>query len=110
MSVATGIIKVLGRKLAELKPCKLTALQLSLGELSGIDRDSLRFALDTLLADVGYNGLDIRFELTPATFKCSACNWQGRLESLTLVCPECTGPELDIISGQDVYLERIEVE
>ena len=110
MSVATGIIKVLGGKLAELKPCKLKALHLSLGELSGIDRDSLSFALDTLLADAGYDGLEIRFELTPATFKCSACNWQGRLKSFTLVCPECDGRDLDIVAGQDVTLERIEVE
>ena len=110
MSVATGIIKVLSGKLSELGDCKLKALQLSLGELSGIDRDSLSFALDTLLADAGYNGVDIFFELAPATFECSACNWQGRLESLTLACPECAGRDLDIVAGQDVTLERIEVE
>ena len=76
--MATGIMNVLRSKLAEFVPCRLTALQLSLGELSGIDRDSLRFALDTLLADADHNGVEIRFEFTPATFKCSACSWQGR--------------------------------
>ena len=110
MSVATGIMNVLRSKLAEFASCRLTALQLSLGELSGIDRDSLRFALDTLLADADYKGDEIRFELTPATFKCSACNWQGRLESFVLTCPECAGQGLDIIAGQDVSLESIEVE
>jgi Zn finger protein HypA/HybF involved in hydrogenase expression len=92
-------MNVLRSKLTELDSCRLTALQLSLGELSGIDRDSLRFALDTLLADADYNGVGIRFEITPATFGCSACNWQGRLESFALTCPECTGQDLDIIAG-----------
>ena len=110
MSVATGIMNVLRSKLSKLASCRLTALQLSLGELSGIDRDSLRFALDTLLADADYNGVEIRFELVPATFKCSACNWQGRLESFVLTCPECAGQGLDITAGQDVSLESIEVE
>ncbi|NIA06593.1 MAG: hypothetical protein GWP14_02980 [Actinobacteria bacterium] len=110
MSVATGIMNVLHSKLSKLASCRLTALQLSLGELSGIDRDSLCFALDTLLADADYNGVEIRFELTPATFKCSVCNWQGRLESFALTCPECAGQDLDIIAGQDVTLEGIEVE
>ena len=110
MSVATGIMNVLRSKLAELTPCRLTALQLSLGEFSGVDRDSLRFALDTLLADADYKNVEIRFEITPATFKCSTCNWQGRLESFALTCPQCAGQDLDIIAGQDVSLESIEVE
>lgn len=110
MSVSTGIIKVLGKRLSELGDCELKALQLSLGELSGIDRESLSFALETLLADEGYNGVDIFFEFSPATFQCSACNWRGRLKGFALVCPECEGRDLDIIAGQDVTLERIEVE
>ena len=110
MSVATGIVNVVRSKLTELAPCRLTALQLSLGELSGIDRDSLRFALDTLLADADYNGVEVRFELSLAVFECSACNWQGPLESFALTCPECAGHDLDIIQGQDVSLESIEVE
>ena len=103
-------MKVLRSKLTELAPCKLTALELSLGELSGLDRDSLRFALDILLADAGLNGVEVRFEPAPVVFKCSGCNWQGQLDSFTLACPECNSPDLDIISGQDISLERIEIE
>ena len=35
----------------------------------------------------------------PAGFKCSSCGWQGELKDFTLACPECKGPDLDIISG-----------
>ena len=110
MSVATGIMNIVRGKLAELAPCRLTALQLSLGELSGIDKDSLRFALNTLLADADYTSVEIRFESVPVTFKCSACSWKGRLEGFALTCHECDGRDLDIIAGQDVSLESIEVE
>ena len=110
MSVASGIMKVLGKKLSEQGPCKLTALELVLGELSGIDRESLRFALDILLDEAGYHGVEVRFEPEPAVFKCSACGWQGRLEAFTLACPECNGRDLGIISGQDISLERIEID
>ena len=110
MSVANGIMKVLGSKLSEQGPCKLIALELVVGELSGIDRDSLSFALDTLLDEAGYKDVQVRFESAPADFKCSNCDWQGALKDFTLACPECKGPDLDIIAGQDVYLERMEVE
>ena len=110
MSVATSLMRVLSKKLVELAPCKLTALELTVGELSGIDRESLRFALDTLVTEAGYDGVELRFEPGPAVFACIACNWQGQLDSFTLVCPDCNGAALDIIAGQDVSLERIEIE
>ena len=110
MSVATSLMRVLSKKLAELAPCKLTALELTVGELSGIDRESLRFALDTLVTEAGYDGVELRFEPGPAVFACSACSWQGQLSSFTLACPKCNGPDLDIIAGQHVSLERIEIE
>lgn len=110
MSVAIGIMKVLAAKLREEGPCKLRSAELAVGELSGIDRDSLRFALDTLLDEAGYKDVQMRFEQVPAAFKCNNCGWGGRLKNYALVCPGCKGIDLDIISGQDVYLERIEVE
>jgi hydrogenase nickel incorporation protein HypA/HybF len=110
MAVATGIINVLRSKLSQLPPCKLIALELTIGKLSGIEEHSLRFALDTLLVDQGHTGVHLRFHDSPAVFKCTACQWQGQLENFTLLCPDCNGPELDIINGQDVILERIEVE
>ena len=110
MAVAAGIINVLRPKLSQLLPCKLIAMELAVGKLSGIEEHSLRFALDTLLVDQGHTGVHLRFRDSPSVFKCAACQWQGQLENFTLLCPDCNGPELDIINGQDVILERIEVE
>ena len=109
MSVAIGIMKVLKAKLTEEGPCELTAAKLAVGELSGIDRESLKFALDTLLDEEGHKDGELCLEQVPASFKCNGCGWGGQLKDYALVCPECKGGDLDIVSGQDVYLERIEV-
>ena len=110
MSVATGIINVLQSKLNDLDPCKLTAMDISIGQLAGIDESSLSFCLDTLLAERGFEPVQVRFESAPALFKCSACTWQGTPEDFTVKCPSCSQGELEIIGGRDVTLERIEVE
>ncbi len=110
MSVASGIVNVLSSKLGQLAPCKLIALELAVGKLSGIEEHTLRFALDTLLAGQGYADVQLRFHDSPAVFKRPACDWQGQIETFTLLCPHCQDGDLDIINGQDVILERIEVE
>ena len=110
MSVATGVVNVLSTKMGQLAPCKLIALELAVGKFSGIEEHSLRFALDTLLAGQGYADVQLRFHDSPAVFKCTACDWQGQIETFTLLCPQCQANDLDIINGQDVILERIEVE
>ena len=110
MSVASGIIKVLGAKLKEQGQCRLLAMVLAVGELSGIEEQSLRFALETLLAEQGFASVELRFEQVPAAFKCSACGWRGRPDKFTAVCPACGKGELEIIAGREVSLERIEIE
>ncbi len=110
MSVAAGIINVLDAQLKQLAPCKLIAMELAVGKLSGVDDESLKFALETLLVGQGQTGVLLRFRQSPALFKCTACHWQGQLEIFTLLCPDCSAGELDIIDGQDVILERIEIE
>ena len=102
-------MKVLQKKLAELGPCKLTALEVAVGERSGIGPESLQLALETLLAEQGYTGVEIRFESVLAEFECQACSmWKGREE--TVICPLCGEGTVFIVAGQDVTLERIEVE
>ena len=110
MSVATGIINVLDAKLGQLGSCKLTAVEVAVGELSGIAEDSLRFAVDSLLADKGYADVQLRLRRSPAVFGCAECNWKGQIETFSLHCPQCNAGEMEIINGQDVVLERIEVE
>ena len=102
-------MKVLQRKFAELEPCKLTALEVAVGDRSGIAGESLRLALETLLAERGYIGVEIRFESVLAEYECQACHgWKGREE--IVICPACGEGAVFIVSGQDVTLERIEVE
>ena len=110
MPVAAGIINVLDAQLKQLAPCKLIAMELAVGKLSSVEELSLQFALDTLLVDQGHTGVHLRFRQSPALFKCAACNWKGQLETFTLLCPDCNAGELNIIDGQDVILERIEIE
>ena len=110
MSVAAGIINILDAQLKQLAPCKLIALELDVGKLSGIEELSLQYALETLLVDQGHTSVHLRFRQSPALFKCAACDWKGQLETFTLLCPDCNAGELDIIDGQDVILERIQIE
>ncbi len=110
MAVAGGIINILSQKLAELGDCKLIGMQLAVGKLSGIEEHSLRFALDTLLVGAGFADVELHFHDQPALFKCSGCSWQGQLQSFNMSCPDCEGSDLELVSGQDVILERIEVE
>ena len=108
--MATGIVNVLSSTLGQLAPCKLIALELAVGKLSGIEEHSLRFALDTLLVGQGYADVQLRFHDSPAVFKCTACDWQGQIETFTPLCPQCQADDLDIVNGQDVILKRIEIE
>ena len=102
-------MNVLGKKLREQGPCKLIALDVAIGERSGISQESMRLALETMLAERGYTGVEIRFESVPAEFECQACSWwKGREE--TVICPLCGEGAVFIVAGQDVTLERIEVE
>ncbi len=111
LAVTEGILKVVLDAAAQAGAPQIRAIDLVIGELSGMVDDSIQFYFDILSQDTLAAGATLRFHREPATVTCLECGSQfpGRLP-LTPCCPQCDSVRLQVTGGRELRVESIEVE
>ena len=87
---------------------KITAVKIKVGELAGINTDSLLFHLECLSQEKHITPLKFDIQKIPAVFICQ-CGHQYQSVDPLMACPVCGGYEREIIEGKDCIVENIEV-
>lgn len=88
---------------------RVTDLYLVLGELSSIVDDSLQFYWDIISQDTVAEGSRLHFDRRPAEFRCRDCN-HSYVPGQDFACPVCKSLSVDVVSGEEFYLDAIDVE
>ncbi len=90
---------------------RIVAIDLVIGELSGIVDDSVQFYFDILSRDTPAAGAMLRFQRQPARAVCSDCaHSYDAAPPLAPFCPNCGSLRLQVTGGREFFLESIEID
>ena len=89
---------------------KVKKINLVLGELSGVVGDCVRFYFSLMSKDTMAEGADISFKTVPTQAKCSQCAKVFEVKESDWLCPECHSVSVEIVAGNELIVESIEVE
>lgn len=89
---------------------RVTRLELSIGRLSGVSVDAVRFALELLAPGTPVESARVDIRQPKAVCCCRACGSQTEIETVDCRCPRCGSSEITIEGGRDMILESIELE
>ncbi len=89
---------------------RVTSLHLVIGQLSSIVDDSVQFYWDLISVGTICEGAQLHFERRPATLRCLNCNGTYTLKGELTDCPYCHSARIVVVSGEEFYLDSIEVE
>jgi len=92
------------------KANKVTRINLVIGELSGVVSDSVQFYFDFLKKGNATEEAILDFKLVPIELCCRDCQTTFHPDDSAWICPNCRSTGLDVIKGQESYIESIEVE
>jgi hydrogenase nickel incorporation protein HypA/HybF len=90
---------------------RLVRINLAIGEVSGVVDIHVQLYFDFLSKGTIAEGAHLSFRTVPATGRCRNCGREFKLQGLACdwVCPVCGGTQVQIIGGNRLYLESIEV-
>jgi hydrogenase nickel incorporation protein HypA/HybF len=108
--VTESILKIAVQHAAQARAVRVTSLQLVIGQLSSIVDDSVQFYWDMISADTICAGAQLHFERRPAMLQCLECGRTYTLNGELTDCPDCHSARIKVLSGEEFYLDSIEVE
>jgi hydrogenase nickel incorporation protein HypA/HybF len=105
LSVTESILEIALRHGGEQR---ITDLRLVIGELSTLIDESVQFYWDIVSEGTPAAGATLHFRRVPAQLTCQACGHSYSPRE-ALPCPACDSEDIRIVSGEEFYLEEIEV-
>ncbi len=108
LSVTESILEIALRHGREAGASAVTDVFLVIGELSTIVDESVQFYWDIITEGTPAAGSRLHFQRIPGRLRCRACGhtYSPRQD---LPCPACGSIDIDILAGEEFYLEAIEI-
>ncbi|AUR51172.1 hydrogenase maturation nickel metallochaperone HypA [Aquella oligotrophica] len=106
-SLCEGIIKqVLKQK--TILPEDIVSINIAIGELAGVDIDSLQFWFPVVAAKFQLADVKLKIDIIPARVICKSCNTEFHLQKLFDPCPVCSAyANYDFLSGRELLVKSV---
>ena len=110
LSVCLSLLEQVQAIAAERGASRVTRIELKVGPLSGVESDLLRNAWP--MAAAGTLAVDAEFIIEEAEIivRCNACAAETVVRANRLVCGDCGDFHTTVTSGDEMILQRIELE
>ncbi len=114
VSIAMSLLDIIRQELAKHGATRLLSVEVHHGVLANIVPEALEFAFQSMTIDTEFAGARLTMVETPLTVRCGGCGVTFSPEPpdpLYMPCPTC-GLEFGhtVLTGKELYLERIEAE
>ena len=109
-SITQGILSLALEEAKKASASKISKINLTIGELSGIVDECVEVCFNLLSKDTIAAGASLVFHRLPTKLRCRQCATTFSPDNIKWVCPNCQEPKIEIISGRECHVESIEVE
>ena len=109
LTITQSILEVALRHAQQAGAARVTHLYLVIGDFSSIIDDSVQFYWDFVSEESMAAGATLHFRRIPGRLRCIDCGHEYP-PGPDLGCPQCGGTNVRIASGEEFYLEAIDVE
>ncbi len=110
LSVTESILEIALRHANQANAKRITNLYLVIGQLASIVDDSVQFYWDIISKDTIADGATLHFRRLPAQLLCQDCHHQYSPSGDGFSCPDCSSDHVKVISGEEFFMEAIDVE
>jgi hydrogenase nickel incorporation protein HypA/HybF len=110
LSLVAGLFEILEEKTGPYKPAKIVAVKLRVGRLSGAVPELLVTAFDMYKKGTSAEEAVLEVVEVPVRFRCRSCDQEFEVEDFVFHCSSCQGSDLEMLSGTDLILDKIELE
>ncbi len=109
LSIALGIVKIAEEECEKVKGNRVDNIELEIGQLSGIELESLKFVWPMATNDTKLDGGAYSVDYIRGKARCLECDESFEIDTLFASCPSCNSYFKDIIAGKELRVKALEI-
>lgn len=110
LSITENILNIAVKHARQADAKKVTDIHIVIGALSSVVDDSVQFYWDFINENTICAGSKIHFKRIPAKLNCTECGHNYTIDGGLSPCPKCSSYQVTVISGEEFWLDSIEIE
>jgi len=110
LSITQSILSIALEQAEANHAKKITKINITIGELSGIVSECVAFYFPLFSKDTIAAEAILSFDRPPTRLRCRKCNNTFSPDEINWVCPDCQSQSVEIVSGRECHINSIEVD
>lgn len=110
MSLMGGVFEVIERTLSQYEIRRVLQVKLKVGELTNAEPDALQMVFEAFCKDTICEGAELIVERVRVRGRCRNCELEFSVKSMFFLCPKCQNTSIEVIEGEELLIESLEVE
>ena len=109
MSLCEGVMQVIEEHAAQQGFTKVAVVRLEIGDLAGVELESMRFCFDAITRGGIADGAQLEIIEVPGQAWCLSCGKSVAVKRRYDACPECGSYPLQVTGGDEMRIKELEV-
>lgn len=110
MSLMGGVFEVIEQIISQNEVKQVLQVKLKVGELTNAEPDALEMAFQAYAMGTLCEGAELTIERVPVRGQCSKCGAEFPVQDMFFRCPKCHDFRVQVIQGEELLIESLEVE
>jgi len=107
LSIAESVVRIAEQHAAG-RP--VAVVELKVGHLRQVVPSALAFAFELVAQGTCVEGADLVMEEIRAAGRCRGCGTESELDGFPLLCPSCGSWDLELLRGEELLVDALELE
>lgn len=110
LSIAQAIVDLVVEESERASASRVLGVTLSLGELSGVVEEQLRFCFPIVARGTLAEGAELKVEVVAGQGLCPRCEAPFPMPRLLEPCPRCGALTSEVLAGRELSVASLEIE
>lgn len=107
-AIVAGLMRILEQQAARHGVARIVRVTVKVGRLRAVEAQQLRACFEMFAEGTVADGAALVVEQIPVRGRCRGCGTEFDVPRYRFECPACAGGDVEVIQGQELYIESFE--
>ncbi|MBI5784403.1 MAG: hydrogenase maturation nickel metallochaperone HypA [Rhodocyclales bacterium] len=107
-AIVEGLMRILEAQAARHRVARISSVIVKVGRLRAVEPAQLVACFEMFAEGTVAEGAQLKIEAVSVRARCKACATEFEVPRFRFECPGCGGGDVDVVQGQELYIESFE--